>query len=181
MYKHTEETKKHLSETHMADKNPQYKDGRTKILSRNKEEKRLYQTWIGIRRRAGGNRFKKNPDDRHAKIYSHLTVTPEWNDWLIFYNWAKNNGWQPGLTIDRIDNKKGYYPENCRWISRAENNRNRQCVNKYEHNGQLLTLPQIAAIYNIPRERMYNRVVKYGYSIEDAITKPVKSGKNKIP
>lgn len=181
MYKHTEKTRKHLSETHLAEKNPHYKDGRTKWFTEHIEEKRLYQTWIGIRRRAGGNLFKKNTTNRHAKVYSHLTVAPEWNDWLIFYDWAKNNGWKPGLTIDRIDNTKGYYPDNCRWVSRTENNRNRRCVHKYLYNGEYLTLAQIAQKTNSLESRLYNRVINYGYSIEDAITRPVKSGKNKIP
>lgn len=174
------EIRKNLSEMHKGNKNPQYKDGRTNWFLSHPEEKRLYQVWIGIRRRAGGNKFNNTPEDRHAKIYSHLTVASEWNDWLVFYDWAKNHGWKPGLTIDRINNNDGYNPSNCRWISREENNRNRRCVKKYLHNGKILTLPQIADLYNIPRYRLYNRVINYGYSIEDAINKPVKSGKNRL-
>lgn len=151
-----------------------FKDGRTKWFLEHPNEKRLYQTWIGIRRRAGGNRYKNNSDDRHAKIYSHLTVAPEWNDWLSFYNWAKNNGWKPGLTIDRIDNSKGYYPDNCRWVSRAENNRNRRCVVYYDWHGEKLTLGQIAEKegFNIRDiERARNRIKNYGYSVYDAFYK----------
>lgn len=158
-----------------------YKDGRTKWLSEHPAERKLYQIWIGIRRRAGGNRFKRDTQDRHAKTYCVLTVAEEWNDWLVFYEWAINNGWKEGLTIDRIDNNKGYSPKNCRWISLAENNRNRRCVKKYMYNGELLTLPQIAEINNIPKDRLYNRVVNYGYSVEDAVNIPVKSGKNWKP
>lgn len=156
-------------------KKKSYKDGRTKWFETHKEEKKLYQIWIGIRRRAGGNRYKKDPKDRHAKIYVNLTVCPEWDDWLVFYDWAKNNGWKSGLTIDRIDNEKGYFPDNCRWVSREENNRNRRCVNKYLYNGQMLTLPQIAQINNVPRGRLYDRIVKFGCSLEDAINKPLQA------
>ena len=178
---HTESIKRKLSEIHLGNKNLQYKDGRMKWLKNHPKEKRLYQIWIGIRRRAGGNRFKNDKNDRHAKIYSHLTVAPEWNDWLKFYDWAKNNGWQPGLTIDRINNEKGYYPDNCRWVSRAENNRNRRCVRKYLYKGDLLTFGQISKLTGIPEGRLYNRVINYGYSINDAINIPVKSGKNWVP
>ena len=34
------------------------------------------------------------------------------------------NGWQDGLTIDRIDSKGNYAPENCRWVTREDNGRN---------------------------------------------------------
>jgi hypothetical protein len=178
---HTEQTRKRLSEKHLGNLNHNYKDGRTKWLSEHPAERKLYQIWIGIRRRAGGNRYKVDAKDRHAKIYLHLTVSEEWNDWLVFYDWAINNGWKEGLTIDRIDNNKGYSPENCRWVSLAENNRNRRCVKKYMYNGKMLTLPQIAEINNIPRDRLYNRVINYGYSVEDAVNIPVKSGKNWKP
>lgn len=177
-FTHTEETKQILRNCHLGSKNLQYKDGRTKYFLTHPDEKKLYQTWIGIRRRAGGNKFKKNILDRHAKIYKNLKVEESWKDWLVFYTWAKNNGWKPGLTIDRIDNEKGYYPDNCRWVSRAENNRNRRCVRKFLYNGELLTLSQIAEKTGSLESRLYNRIINYGYSLEDAINKPVRSGKN---
>ena len=174
MYKHSEEIKKHLSEIHTGNKNPQYKDGRTKWFLSHPEEKRLYQIWIGIRRRAGGNRYKKDPCDRHAKIYLDLTVDPKWNDWLVFYDWAKNNGWKSGLTIDRIDNNKGYSPENCRWVSKKENNRNRRCVVYYDWYGEKLTLGQIAEKESFNERdvrRARTRIKNYGYSVYDAFYK----------
>jgi hypothetical protein len=54
-----------------------------------------------------------------------ITVHEEWRtNFVAFYNWAMGNGYAEGLTIDRKDNKKGYSPDNCRWITRAEQNRN---------------------------------------------------------
>ena len=173
-FSHTQEVKDKLREIHLGNKNPQYKDGRTNWFKQHLEEKRLYQIWIGMRRRAGGNRFKKDIDDRHAKVYSHLTVASEWNDWLVFYDWAKNNGWKPGLTIDRIDNNKGYSPDNCRWITKKENNRNRRCVVYYDWNGEKLTLGQIAEKEGFNErdiERARSRIKNYGYSVYDAFYK----------
>lgn len=171
---HTKKTKQLLRELHLGEKNLQYKDGRTKWFLSHPDEKRLYQIWIGIRRRAGGNRFKKDQTDRHAKIYSNLTVAPEWSDWLVFYDWAKNNGWKPGLTIDRINNNKGYSPENCRWVSKKDNNRNRRCVVYYDWYGEKLTLGQIAEKEGFNArdiERARNRIKNYSYSVYDAFYK----------
>jgi len=51
-----------------------------------------------------------------------VKVCDEWSgSFEFFLNWASNNGWEPGLTIDRIDPEGNYGPDNCRWISRAEN------------------------------------------------------------
>ncbi len=61
-----------------------------------------------------------------------ISVCDEWSMSNVseFISWAKNNGWRKGLEIDRIDNDKGYYPSNCRFVTRQENSRNRRS-NKY--------------------------------------------------
>lgn len=61
-----------------------------------------------------------------------ITVCKEWlNDFKVFYDWAMNNGYKEGLTIDRINNNSGYYPENCRWVTMEIQNKNkRNTINK---------------------------------------------------
>lgn len=46
------------------------------------------------------------------------------NDRQAFFDWCKANGHKPGLQIDRIDNDGDYCPENCRFVTRAENQHN---------------------------------------------------------
>ena len=56
-----------------------------------------------------------------------ITVCDEWADsFVAFKTWAISAGWHKGLQIDRIDNNKGYCPENCRFVTARENSNNRQ-------------------------------------------------------
>lgn len=63
---------------------------------------------------------------KNLKRYSHVKIYKKWIDnKKMFLIWCLNNGWKPNLQIDRIDGKKGYYPENCRFITNLENSRNK--------------------------------------------------------
>lgn len=79
----------------------------------------LYNVWNGMRQRCS------NPNNPVYKWYGGkgVSVCPEWNDYAAFKAWAEGAGYEPGLSIDRIDPARGYEPGNCRWITRSENSR----------------------------------------------------------
>lgn len=69
-----------------------------------------------------------------------------------FYHWAIANGFKPGLTIDRIDNDKGYLPQNCRFATRTEQNRNTSRCNKViDEHGNTFTTAEVARKIGVSR------------------------------
>ena len=63
----------------------------------------------------------RNYRDRGIVVCDLWRNSPQaFGDWLIAH------GWRKGLQIDRIDNNKGYSPDNCRVVTCKENNNNRR-------------------------------------------------------
>lgn len=93
-----------------------------------------------------------------------ITVCVEWKN---YENFIKDmfSTWEPTLTLDRIDNNKGYYKDNCRFISHKENNRNRsyckmtivsanELRSKYKSGG--ISQGELARLYGISQTMVSN-------------------------
>lgn len=92
-------------------------------------ESKLYLVWCGIKARC------LNPQNKAFSFYGGrgITICQEWlQGFDAFYEWAINNGYKEGLSIDRIDVNGNYEPKNCRWITMKEqaNNRRPRKLNK---------------------------------------------------
>ncbi|QAU06612.1 HNH endonuclease [Gordonia phage WilliamBoone] len=85
-------------------------------------ERHLWLTWIHMRERCN------DPNHPGFEWYGGrgIQVEEPWNsDRHPFYEWARANGYERGLELDRIDNNGNYSASNCRWVTRAQNMRNR--------------------------------------------------------
>lgn len=90
------------------------------------EGTRLYGVWHHMKQRC------ENPHHNSYHNYGGrgITVCEQWRDFAKFREWAIANGYDENAprgacTIDRIDNDKGYSPDNCRWVDMKT-----QCSNK---------------------------------------------------
>jgi hypothetical protein len=127
---------------------------------------RLYNTWAGMIQRC------ENPKAHNYKDYGGrgISVCEEWHDFMCFFRWSMENGYNDDLTIDRINNDAGYEPDNCRWTTyktQANNKRNNHFLT---YNGETHTISEWSKITGIDKGTIRNRIVLHGWSVEKALT-----------
>jgi len=127
---------------------------------------KLHARWAQIKRRCFNS---------HDKVYQHygakgITMCDEWkNDFVKFYDWSMANGYKDGLEIDRIDNSKGYSPDNCRWVTRLKQANNKTNNKYYTYKGETKTLAEFARQYGMTYMTLYLRVNRRHIPIDKAI------------
>lgn len=99
--------------------------------------------------------------DQKYYIEKGIGVCVEWvASYKAFEEWALANGYKPELQLDRKDNKAGYWPENCRWITPAQNQRNKGNTIRLA-NGMALAdyydkyKSESSPLYRVFRQRLY--------------------------
>ncbi|MFQ3801705.1 hypothetical protein BU097_02430 [Staphylococcus xylosus] len=84
-----------------------------------------------------------------------IQVCNEWkDDYSKFKTWAINNGYDDNLTLDRIDTNKDYHPDNCKWSTVTEQNRNKRNNKLFNYKGQILTQSQICEITGLSKHQV---------------------------
>lgn len=126
-----------------------------------------------------------NPNRDNNKYYydKSITICDEWldkkNGTRNFIDWAIANGYKEEKlsngrnkwTIDRIDNSKGYTPENCKWATDIEQARNKTSNKKVIYNNQSYVLTELLHLSKVGFRQLYKRV-EMGWDIEKALLTP---------
>ena len=126
---------------------------------------RIYKIWVGIKNRC----YDSNSNVYYLYGKRGITVCKEWlNDFMAFYDWSMQNGYNEKLTIDRIDSNGNYEPKNCRWATAKEQSNNTSKNRVYFIDGVRYTTKQIAEKHNINYGTFISRIYR-GWTIEEAI------------
>lgn len=102
-----------------------------------------------------------------------ITVCEEWkNDKECFFEWAMNNGYADNLTIERKDNDKGYSPNNCTWVTKEMQYKNKRQNIMITHNGKTMCAEDWSKETGIPATTIRWRY-KHGWEVEKIFNKPL--------
>ena len=132
------------------------------VTKHNEKNTKLYGVWCSMKSRCN------NPHNKSYHNYGGrgINICKDWESYINFSSWSKNNGYQEGLTIDRIDVNGDYSPENCRWVNNKTQANNTRCNKYFTYNNETLTIAQWEDKTGLPiGERL-----KQGMNIEKAIT-----------
>lgn len=100
-----------------------------------------------------------------------IGVCADWRDMFVFVDWAEANGWERGLTLDRIDNDGNYEPTNCRWVTLREQTHNRRTSRHIEINGERMCVAEAARRFGLSEQTLGARL-KRGLPPEEAVKPP---------
>jgi hypothetical protein len=129
----------------------------------------VYDRWIKMHQRCN------NPENPNYKDYGGrgITVCGRWNDPVAFLSDMGHP--KPGESLGRIDNSKGYSPDNCRWETQAEQNENTRRNRYLTWRGKTQIIKAWAKEYDISPARLSERI-RRGWDIERALTTPCPKG-----
>lgn len=130
-----------------------------------------YKCWKSMK-----TRVLSPSNDPKRQSYRGLSICDRW---LTFENFFADMGEAPSdkHTIDRIDNAKGYSPDNCRWATHKEQQRNKTDNNLVEWQGKIKCLvewaDELRPILGLSKNALSERL-RRGWTVERAFTTPNK-------
>jgi len=141
-------------------------------------EKEIYERWMATRYKHGGYLGGKetpehytwrmmvarccNPNHKAYPLYGGRGITV-CSRWMEYLNFLADMGKRPdGMSLERIDNNKGYFPDNCRWATRSEQQKNKSSTRYYTDGTFTGTLVECAAYVGKSKELAHYHWKKNG-------------------
>lgn len=152
----------------------------------NQHGTKLYRVWGQMIQRC----TNPNHDSYHNYGGRGITVCDDWKDFEIFAL-EMGEDWKEGLTLDRKDNDKGYSKENCEWVTRSEQLKNRRPRSEWKNSGkrpaQLIVqtpkgempLRRAAEVYGVHWATITHRLAR-GWDPIEAVTTPAVRGRPRV-
>lgn len=124
-----------------------------------------YKSWHMMKQRCSNPKYSQYKDYGGRGI----DFAP---GWMHFENFLAYMGERPpGTTLERRDNDKGYWPDNCYWATKSEQQRNRRTNRTLELNGVAKLLTDWAESLGLTAHALHGRIQR-GWSLERALTTP---------
>lgn len=127
----------------------------------------IYAVWQSMKTRCLCETNKRYKDYGKRGI----TICDDWLEFQKFREWSIKNGYVKRKTLERIDNDKGYCPENCRWTGYKEQANNKRSNRFIEFNGERKTITQWAEKLGISIGTLDSRINKLHWPINLALSK----------
>lgn len=131
----------------------------------------LYRVWASMKSRCYNKKYHNYSDYGGRGII----ICDAWiNNYEIFHNWAIENGYKKGLSLDRENNNGNYEPSNCRWVTNKIQSRNRRSNHFITAFGETKHFEDwvIDNRCVVKRPTLFNRLKRLGLSPENALTLP---------
>lgn len=141
----------------------------------NSKEPKFYAVWNAMRQRCD------NPNDKAYYNYGGrgIKVCKEWENVDNFYA-DMFPSYKHGLTLDRVDNDKGYSPANCKWSTRLEQQNNRRTNNYITYKGKTHTVSEWSRILGIKENTLWHRIMVFKWPLERAMNPELSFGRNQF-
>lgn len=110
-----------------------------------------------------------NPNNKEYHNYGGRGIIVEFIDYYEFKEWAENNGYKDGLTIERVNVNGNYSIKNCKWIPMSDQAKNMRKTIYIEYNGKRERLKGLCERLNLNYNKVWVRLYKHGYTLDEAL------------
>ena len=129
---------------------------------------KLYSIWSSM--------IQRTTNPKHDRYCAYggrgITVFDEWKTAINFIEWALNNGYEEGLSIERIDVNGNYEPNNCKFIERNAQYENKQNSDLITYQGKTQSLSKWSRELGINRETLRYRINVAKWDLDKAFVVP---------